>query len=115
MLSTEMFIKRNILYIRFNGELDQKNVENLRTKIIELIPKYHIKDVIFNFKNLYFMDSSGIGFIIGRYNTVKKLGGSIYLCNLNEQINRIVILSGLSRICIIKDDELSVNKCLGVA
>ena len=40
MLNTEVFIKRNILYIRFDGELDQKNVEGLRFKIIELIEKY---------------------------------------------------------------------------
>ena len=42
MLNTEIFIKRNILYIRFDGELDQKNVEGLRFKLIELIEKYHI-------------------------------------------------------------------------
>ena len=64
MLNTEVFIKRNILYIRFDGELDQKNVENLRYKIMELIDKYNIKYLVFNFEKLKFMDSSGIGFII---------------------------------------------------
>ena len=68
MLNTEIFIKRNILYMRFDGELDQKNVDGLRIKVIELIDKYHIKHLVFNFKKLNFMDSSGIGFIIGRYN-----------------------------------------------
>ena len=50
MLNTEIFIKRNILYIRFNGELDQKNVDGLRFKVVELIDKYHIKYLVFNFK-----------------------------------------------------------------
>lgn len=115
MLNTEIFIKRNILYIRFDGELDQKNVENLRYKMIELIDKYHIKHLVFNFKKLLFMDSSGIGFIIGRYNTIKKNNGSIILCNLNEQIKRLVMLSGLSRICEMKKDEEDASSYLGVA
>lgn len=115
MLNTEIFIKRNILYIRFDGELDQKNVENLRYKIIELVDKYNIKHLVFNFKKLTFMDSSGIGFIIGRYNTIKKINGSIILCNLNDQIKRLVMLSGLFRICEMRKDEEEANYSLGVA
>lgn len=115
MLNTEMFIKRNILYIRFDGELDQKNVDGLRYKVIELIDKYHIKYLVFNFKQLKFLDSSGIGFIIGRYNYLKKIDGSIMLCSLNDQIRRLVMLSGLARICDIKKDEEEVNIYLGVA
>ena len=115
MLNTEIFIKRNILYIRFDGELDQKNVEGLRYKVIELIDKYHIKYLVFNFKKLKFMDSSGIGFIIGRYNYLKKVNGSIILCNMNDQIRRLVMLSGLARICELRKDEDDANKFLGVA
>lgn len=115
MLNTEIFIKRNILYIRFNGELDQKNVDGLRFKVVELIDKYHIKYLVFNFKKLSFMDSSGIGFIIGRYNHLKKINGSIFLCSMNDQIRRLVMLSGLARICQLKKDEEEVNIFLGVA
>ena len=115
MLNTEVFIKRNILYIRFDGELDQKNVENLRYKIMELIDKYNIKYLVFNFEKLKFMDSSGIGFIIGRYNHLKKMNGCIILCSLNDQIRRLVMLSGLARICQIKKNEEEANQILGVA
>lgn len=115
MLNTEIFIKRNILYIRFDGELDQKNVDGLRTKIMELIEKYHIKYLVFNFKKLSFMDSSGIGFIIGRYNYLKRINGAIILCSMNDQIRRLVMLSGLARICQLKKDEEEANLYLGVA
>ena len=115
MLNTEVFIKRNILYIRFDGELDQKNVEGLRFKIIELIEKYHMKYLVFNFEKLKFMDSSGIGFIIGRYNYLKKINGSVILCSMNDQIRRLVMLSGLARICELRKNEEEVNKILGVA
>ena len=61
------------------------------------------------------MDSSGIGFIIGRYNYLKKVNGSIVLCNMNDQIRRLVMLSGLARICELRKDEDDANKFLGVA
>ncbi len=114
-LEVEMLIKRNILYIRFTGELDQSNVEKIKVKVIELIEKYHIRYLVFNFKHLNFMDSSGVGFIIGRYNTLKKIEGSIILCSMNEQIRRLVMLSGLQKICTIKKDEEDANIFLGVA
>lgn len=115
MLNTEVFIKRNILYIRFDGELDQKSVESVRFKIMELIEKYNIRYLVFNFEKLKFMDSSGIGFIIGRYNYLKKINGGIILCSLNDQIRRLVMLSGLARICQLRKNEEEANKILGVA
>lgn len=114
-LKVEMFIKRHVLYIRFEGELDQKNVENLRVRVAELIDKYLIKHLVLNFDKLQFMDSSGVGFIIGRYNRLKKEKGEVILCSLNPNIKRLVMLSGLSKICSIKRDEDEVNEYLGVA
>ncbi len=110
-----MFIKRDILYLRFEGEFDQSSVMKFKCRIIELIEKYRIKHVVFNFRKLNFMDSSGIGFIIGRYNFLKKINGKVFICSMNEQIRRIVLLSGLAKICVIKDDEIDVNRYLGVA
>lgn len=113
-LKVEMFIKRHILYVRLNGELDQNNVEKLRVRIVELIDKYMIKHLVLNFKQLQFMDSSGIGFIIGRFKKLKKVDGEVILCSMNESILRIVRLSGLTKICKIKNDEDEVNTYLGV-
>ena len=105
----EMFIKRDILYLRFEGEFDQNSVMKIKYKIIELIEKYRIKNVVFNFRKLKFMDS------IGRYNFLKKNNGKVFICSMNDQIRRIVLLSGLSKICVIKEDEIEVNRYLGVA
>lgn len=114
MLNTEIFIKRNILYMRFDGELDQKNVDGLRIKVIELIDKYHIKHLVFNFKKLNFMDSSGIGFIIGRYSQIKKRQGKIVICSMNNIIERIILLSGLKKICLIAKSEEEAQNYLEV-
>ena len=114
MLSAQMFIRRYVLYVRLDGELDQHTVENLRIKVCELIDKYRIRFLVLNFEKLEFMDSSGIGFIIGRFQRLRKVNGSIILCSINEQVKRIVMLSGLSKICVIKKDEEDVNNYLGV-
>lgn len=113
-LKVEMFIKRHVLYIRLIGELDQNSVESLRVRISELIDKYMIKYLVFNFKKLEFMDSSGVGFIIGRFKRIRQNNGEVILCSLNDNIRRIVMLSGLAKICVIKTDEDEVNKYLGV-
>ena len=57
-----------------------------------------IKNIIFNFKRTMFMDSSGIGVIMGRYKLVKKRGGSITVTNINNSIDRIFTISGLYKI-----------------
>jgi len=113
-LKVEIFIKRYILYIRLNGELDQNSVERLRIRVVELINKYTIKHLVLNCKQLQFMDSSGIGFIIGRFKNLQKVNGEVILCSMNESIRRIVRLSGLAKICKIKNDEDEVNTYLGV-
>jgi len=115
VLNIQIIIKRNVLYVRMNGELDQYTVEGLRCRIIELIEKYQIRYLVINCELLEFMDSSGVGFIIGRYNRLKRNNGGVFLCSLNEHINRLILMSGLNRICIIKSDEHEVDKYLGVA
>lgn len=110
-----MLIKKNVLYVRLDGELDQHTVENLRLRVTELIEKYCIKHLVLNFYKLNFMDSSGVGFIIGRCNRLKRVQGKVVLCSLNEHIYRLVMLSGLNKICLIKKNEEEVNEYLGVA
>ena len=88
----EMFIKRDILYLRFEGEFDQNSVMKIKVKIIELIEKYKIRHIVFNFRKLKFMDSSGIGFIIGRYSQIKKRNGRIIICSMNNLIERIFLM-----------------------
>ena len=105
MLKAQFFIRENSLIIRFQGELDQQYIEKMRIKVTELINNYHIKYLIINCKQLDFIDSSGIGFILGRYNQLKKINGEIIICEMNDFIERIVRISGLIRICKIKRTE----------
>ena len=56
------------------------------------------KKVIFDFENVKFMDSAGIGLIIGRYKQIKSIGGKMELINVNEKIKKIFEMSGILKI-----------------
>lgn len=105
MLKAQFFIRKTILFVRFSGELDQKSIEKVKVRVSELISNYKIVYLIINCKDLSFMDSSGIGFIIGRYNQLKSVDGKIVICNANDLISRIISISGLSRIVMVEGTE----------
>ena len=111
-LSVKFYIRKNNMFIRLIGEMDQENIGNLRNKLIEIIKEKNIINIVFNMKELSFMDSTGIGIIIGRYNQLKFKKGQIILCSINKTLERIVLLSGLPRICIIKENEESAQMYL---
>ena len=111
-MKVQLFIRKLTLYVRFTGELDSNVANNMRVKISELIDNYNIKYLVLNCEKLTFMDSSGIGFIIGRFNQIKSKGGIVFLTNLNELIQRIVRLSGVYKIVNIKQDEEDVDRYL---
>ena len=104
-LSVYYFMRKNSLFIRMNGEMDQESVGNLKDKLIQIIKEKKVKNIVINLKELTFLDSTGIGIIIGRYNQLKLRGGKVILCSINKNIERIILLSGLPRICIIKENE----------
>lgn len=114
-LNMQMAIRKNRLFIRLSGELDQSVTENLKIRVSEIIDKYMIKHLIINFEKVAFMDSSGIGFIIGRFSQIRKRNGKIIICSMNEIISRIVALSGLKKICIIVSNEQEAENYLEVA
>ncbi len=114
-LSVKIQIYKDVLILKLIGELDQSTSGDVREKIDELSKKYSIKNIIFNCENLIFMDSSGIGVILSTYNKVRHTEGRIFLCELNRDIEKIIFVTGLNKICKIVDTEDSVKWQLGVA
>ncbi len=111
-LGMQMVLKRNVLLIRLKGELDQASAVSLKYRVSEIIDKYHIKHLIINLEEVPFMDSSGIGFIIGRYTQLKQVRGKVVICAMNELIERIFNLSGLKKICLVAENEKEAQECL---
>ena len=86
------------LLIQITKELDHHNAVTIREKADQLIDKNKVDQIIFDFKNSEFMDSSGIGVIMGRYKKIIFTGGKVAVTNVNASIDRIFKLSGLYKI-----------------
>ena len=65
-----------------------------------------IKVLTFDMKKVNFMDSSGIGMLIGRYKTMKKRDGSMCVSNVGKQMDRVLRISGLYRILNVESKNL---------
>ena len=98
-------VQENCLTIFLPKELDHHNAEDIRKKADRLIEKNHIKYVIFDFKNTNFMDSSGIGVIMGRYKMIYLLGGEVWAVHANERMKKILTMSGEAKIIQIFEEE----------
>lgn len=91
-------VHQNCLVIYITDDLDHHAVLQLREYSDRLIEAGNIRHVIFDFTDVGFMDSSGIGLIMGRYKKVMFLGGRAAVTNVGDVVNRIFSLSGLYQI-----------------
>lgn len=95
---TSYEIDQRCLIIRLNDELDHHNAIQIRKKADRMIERNHVKNIVFDFSGAGFMDSAGIGVIMGRYKKVIFIGGRIAVASVNNAVDRIFRLSGLYKI-----------------
>ena len=98
-------VQENCLTIFLPGELDHHNAEEIRKRSDYLIDQNHIRYVIFDFTDTTFMDSSGIGVIMGRYKRIYMLGGEVCAVHTSETMKKILTMSGLTRIMQIYEED----------
>ena len=88
----------NYLMIRLPDEIDHHKSVDISTKADRYIMNKKVGNVVFDFERTTFMDSSGIGIILGRYKKIACFGGKVYAINADNRIRRILLLSGLQNI-----------------
>ena len=86
------------LILHISEELDHHTAGQLSRTIDVLIEKGNVKNIIFDFDGMTFMDSSGIGMVMGRYKKMGYLGGNVYVTGVGKGIDRIFSMSGLYKI-----------------
>lgn len=86
------------LFIRISGEIDHHSAVGVRneidSKIMELRPKRAVMDL----SGIDFMDSSGLGLIMGRFSKMRAVGGELTLLDPSDRIMKIFVLAGLEKI-----------------
>ncbi|WP_220129365.1 anti-sigma F factor antagonist [Thermaerobacillus caldiproteolyticus] len=108
-------VRHDVLLIRLSGELDHHTAEELRAKVTDMIEKEQIRHIVLNLEHLTFMDSSGLGVVLGRYKQIKNLGGEMIVCSISPTVKRLFEMSGLFKIIRLESDEQFALKTLGVA
>ncbi|MCM3698253.1 anti-sigma F factor antagonist [Paenibacillus macerans] len=104
-LHVEMETRRDTLIVRLSGELDHHTSDDVRMRMDEEISRGNCRNLVLSLKELLFMDSSGIGVILGRYKLIKQKGGKMVVCDVNPPVYRLLEMSGLFKIMPIFENE----------
>lgn len=90
--------RKNALVARIDGELDDSEASRVRAEVDAAIAETGTRRLIFDFSALRFMDSSGIGLVIGRYKRMRRCGGSVAVIGSNPRIDGIFEMAGLYKL-----------------
>ena len=88
-------LSNKVLYVSMSGELDENAAAYVRGEMDAIIGRGGFDRVVIDLSKLTFMDSTGIGVLIGRYKKLKAKGGLIFLANPTAAVDKILTLSGI--------------------
>ena len=97
-MGIQLSIKGNALIAKPDCEIDHHSAERLRGQVDAAFDKSSCRHIVFDFSDVKFMDSSGIGMIIGRYKNAEKRGGRLALAAMSDDMGRLFHISGLAKI-----------------
>ena len=103
--NVELLFENHVLKIKIHGDIDHHSARGIREKIDNAIFSKKPALVILDLSNISFMDSSGLGLIMGRYTNTIEIGGSFLLYKPCLKVRKILELAGIERIMEIEGDD----------
>ena len=97
-MESKFYEEDKLLVFKITDEIDDCRVQEIRRKADYEMERYMPRKVIFDFDSVTFMDSAGIGLIIGRYKFANMIGAKLELKNLGQSIKRIFEMSGVLKL-----------------
>ncbi len=95
-MEIEHKIFKRTLYLYLNGDIDEHSSSDIRKKVDKIIDEStSATSAVFNLSGINFMDSTGIGFLIGRYKKLKRYGMGMRIEEPNAATDKILTLSGV--------------------
>lgn len=104
-MAVEFNMISDMLVVAPIGEIDHHETKNIRNDIDEMLLNSLPKKMVFDLSRTTFMDSSGLGLILGRYNKAQTLGIEFEIANPGEKIMKIITMAGVDKIIKIKGVE----------
>ena len=113
-METKFFENQKLLIFKITEEIDECKAKEIRRRADYEIERFMPKKVVFDFDSVTFMDSAGIGMVIGRYKQAAMLGGEVYLANLTDSVRKIFAMSGVLKLIkevkLYNDEEMTENE-----
>ena len=104
-MESKFYEKYKLLIFKITEDIDDHSVQKIRRRADYEIERYMPKRVIFDFDSVTFMDSAGIGLLIGRYKFANMLGARLEISNLTQSVRRIFEMSGILKLIPIVDNN----------
>lgn len=104
-MEEKMEVIENYLCIQMPKEVDHFKAMKIREKADRMLLSDQVENIVFDFEKTVFMDSSGIGVILGRMKKIRGLGGRVYIIHAKERVERILRLSGILRYVELMKEE----------
>jgi stage II sporulation protein AA (anti-sigma F factor antagonist) len=113
-ISWELERHRDLLLVRLRGEMDIHTADSVRRMLQSELDKGTTVHLLLNLGKLTFMDSSGLGVILGRYRTLQQTGGQLFICDVPPAVRRLLELSGVHKLARIFSTEEEALQSIGV-
>lgn len=97
-MPVEIDIDEKSVTAYISGEIDHHNAAGLRNKIDEAVESSYPEVLVLDFGGVNFMDSSGIGLVMGRYKLMKDLSGRVIIENAPRQIKKVMKMAGIEKL-----------------
>ena len=108
-MESKFYEKDKLLVFKITDEIDDCSVQKIRRKADYEMERYMPKRVIFDFNSVTFMDSAGIGMIIGRYKFANMIGSRLGVANLTQSVKKIFEMSGILRLIPDVTEEIKIS------
>ncbi len=106
-MNNSFIVNGTCMFVKLPEDLDCNNAAIIRSESDKIMESCNIRNIVFDFEKTNFMDSTGIGVIMGRYKSIRLVGGSVSAVNVSETVERILTLSGVHKV-------ISINKVSGL-
>ena len=104
-MDTMFHLKDSTLVAELFGEIDHHICDQIREDIDKELELYEVTHLVFDFTGVTFMDSSGIGVVLGRYKKMQKIGGTVTIRGANRLVRQILDMSGIFTLMEYEEEE----------
>lgn len=89
--------------VSLSGEIDHHNIIGIREEIDNTVRRAEAAELELSFADVEFMDSSGIGLVLGRYRLMQDMGGKLTISNLPSHLKKVMRVAGIDNLGLTND------------